>query len=252
MWPERIDFSGVLLLAVAPFVGSFIGVVIRRLPRGGAIAWDRSRCPYCATPLAPRDLVPFFSWACRRGACRHCGHRLGWFYPAIEGASLLLAVLSLAATHDLVAWVAWGLGCWLLTLGWIDAECWALPDALTLPLIPLGLLSGAALSAGSMPDRLAGAIVGYVALRLLGLVYHRLRGRDGLGGGDAKMLAASGAWVGASGLPSVVLAAAVAALIAAGLLRLRGMALHAQTALPFGPFLALATWLVWLLGPITH
>ena len=85
---------------------------------------------------------------------------------------------------------------------------------------------------------------------MLAWVYRRLRGREGLGGGDAKLLAAAGAWIGASGLPSVLFGAAVAALLAAAALALAGREMRRDTALPFGPFLALATWLVWLFGPL--
>ena len=99
-------------------------------------------------------------------------------------------------------------------------------------------------------DRALGAALGYLGLRAVALLYRVLRGREGLGHGDPKLLAASGAWVGAMALPQVVLGAAVSALIAAAGLRLAGVPLGAGSALPFGPFLALATWLVWLFGPV--
>jgi leader peptidase (prepilin peptidase)/N-methyltransferase len=93
---------------------------------------------------------------------------------------------------------------------------------------------------------------GYLLLWAVAWVYRRLRGRDGLGLGDAKLLAAAGAWVGAGGLPSVLAGAAIAALAAAGGMMLAGRRLDRHTALPFGPFLAAATWLVWLFGPIAY
>ena len=107
-----------------------------------------------------------------------------------------------------------------------------------------------ALAPDELRDRVAGAACGYLGLWLVALIYRRLRGRDGLGLGDAKLLAAAGAWVGASGLPSVLAGAALAALAAAGGLTLAGTRLDRHSALPFGPFLAAATWLVWLFGPI--
>jgi leader peptidase (prepilin peptidase)/N-methyltransferase len=141
-----------------------------------------------------------------------------------------------------------------LALAWIDARCWLLPDILTLPLVVVGL-AAAALAPETLPGalfaRALGAALGYSVLQAVAWLYKRLRGRDGLGGGDAKLLAAAGAWVGAGALPSVVFVAAASALAAALLSRLRGIRLAAQSALPFGPFLALAAWLVWLFGPLS-
>jgi leader peptidase (prepilin peptidase)/N-methyltransferase len=99
-------------------------------------------------------------------------------------------------------------------------------------------------------NRALGAALGYLSLMTIAALYRALRGREGLGGGDAKLLAASGAWLGAAGLPQVILLAALAALAAAGSLRLAGIRLGIHSALPFGPFLALATWVLWLFGPI--
>jgi len=123
---------------------------------------------------------------------------------------------------------------------------------LTLPLIPLGLAVAGWLTPEHLPDPLLGVVFGYVGLWAVAWIYRRLRGRDGLGLGDAKLLAASGAWVGATGLPSVVAGAALAGLAAAGAMMLTGRRLDRYSALPFGPFLAAATWLVWLFGPIGY
>lgn len=233
-------------VAAAPFVGSFLGVLIRRLPEGRPIAWTRSRCEECGAALAVRDLVPLASWLRLRGRCRFCRRRLGWFYPGVELAALAVAVVAVAADNGGAAWLDCILGWWLLTLGWIDARHWLLPDVMTLPLVVAGLAAALALDPADFTGRLFGAAAGYLALRAVAWLYRRSRGRDGLGEGDAKLLAAAGAWVGAAGLPQVVLFAALAALLAALCLRLAGVRLGLASALPFGPFLALATWLVWL------
>jgi leader peptidase (prepilin peptidase)/N-methyltransferase len=146
------------------------------------------------------------------------------------------------------AWLDCFLGWWLLTLGWIDSRCWLLPDVLTLPLVIAGLAAAALFDPDQLADRALGAALGYLSLLAVAALYRRLRGRDGLGRGDAKLLAASGAWLGASALPQVILFAALSALAAAGCLWFAGMRLRAHSALPFGPFLALATWLLWLFG----
>ncbi len=238
-------------LVAAPFIGSFLGVVIRRLPEGRPIAWGHSACEGCGAALAPRDLVPLVSWLLSKGRCRHCGVRLGWFYPGVELAALAVALVAVAADHGEGTWLDCLFGWWLLVLGWIDLRRWLLPDVLTLPLVVLGLVAAAALAPDELLGRALGAALGYLSLAAVAALYRLLRGREGLGIGDAKLFAASGAWVGAMALPSVILIAALSALAAALCMRLAGVKLHAQSALPFGPFLALATWLVWLLGPLS-
>jgi leader peptidase (prepilin peptidase)/N-methyltransferase len=164
-------------------------------------------------------------------------------------AALLIPVS--AATMGIAGSALWAVcaaGWVLLALGWIDWNCMILPDVLTLPLIVAGLLATWWLEPFALTDHALAAALGYTALRGLALLYRRLRGRDGLGEGDAKLLAALGAWVGLDNLPSVVLGAALAGLAWAGLLRLRGAALTGSTALPFGPFLALSGWVVLLRG----
>lgn len=170
---------------------------------------------------------------------------------AVLGA-ILVAVAARAVTHDgLRLLLGCVLGWSLLALAWIDWRQYRLPDALTLPLLGLGLLA----TALQMPDQLGssvvGVIAGYAALRLIDCAYRRLRGRDGLGQGDAKLLAAGGAWLGWEALPSVVLLAAVLGLALALILSRRGAALRRDMMLPFGPPLALAIWVAWLAGMAT-
>jgi len=200
--------------------------------------------------LQARDLVPLASWLASRGRCRHCGAPVAWFYPAVELAAIAIALISLAVDTGLDAWLDALLGFWLLALGWIDLRRWILPDVLTLPLIAAGLAAAALWAPDDLADRMIGAAGGYVGLRLVGWAYRRWRGREGLGGGDAKLLAGIGAWTGAIGLPSVVFGAAAIALVAAGAMTLAGYSMRRDSALPFGPFLALTGWLIWLFGPL--
>jgi leader peptidase (prepilin peptidase)/N-methyltransferase len=144
-------------------------------------------------------------------------------------------------------WLDCILGWALLTLAWIDAQHWLLPDRLTLPLVVAGLAAALIFDPSELTGRALGAALGYLALRAVAFLYQRVRGRDGLGQGDAKLFAAAGAWVGAGALPQVILIAALAALFAAACLRLSGVRLGPFSALPFGPFLAFATWLVWMM-----
>lgn len=141
------------------------------------------------------------------------------------------------------------LGWCLLALAWIDVREMRLPDVLTLPLLVAGLAEAVWLEPSRTLDRTLGALAGYCVFRVLAAAYARLRGRAGLGQGDAKLLAAAGAWVGWQALPDLVLIAAVAGLVAVLLYGSVRGGIEAQMRLPFGPFLALATWLVWLFEP---
>jgi leader peptidase (prepilin peptidase)/N-methyltransferase len=145
-------------------------------------------------------------------------------------------------------WLDCMLGWTMLALAWIDWEWLVLPDALTLPVLLAGLVVALALQPEALSDRFLAAAAAYHALKGLALGYRRPRGREGLGAGDAKLFSAAGACLGLVALPWIVLLAACAGLFAALVLRLAGRRIDASTALPFGPWLALAIWLLWLLG----
>jgi leader peptidase (prepilin peptidase) / N-methyltransferase len=238
------------LVMASPFIGSFLGLLIQRLPDAAPIARGRSRCDACGAPLRVRDLVPLLSWLAAGRRCRYCRQPLGWFYPGVELAALAIALAAVLIDGGQRAWLDCLLGWWLLALGWIDLRSWLLPDALTLPLIIAGLVAGFLFNPDQLTDRALGAALGYLTLMVIAALYRAFRGREGLGGGDAKLLAASGAWLGAAVLPEAILFAALSALAAAACLRLAGLRLGIHSALPFGPFLALATWVLWLWGPL--
>jgi leader peptidase (prepilin peptidase)/N-methyltransferase len=235
-------------IIAAPFVGSFLSVVIARLPEGETVLFGRSRCPTCRQALGPVDLLPLVSWLVQRGRCRHCGGAVSWLYPVIELAALAIALWAASAVSGWLLWATCGLGWTLLALAVIDVRALLLPDALTLPLIPAGLAVATALDRAALAEHVAGAAAGYGAFVLIELGYARARGRAGLGRGDAKLLGAAGAWVSWSGLPAVVLIAALAALAAVAAARLAGRPAAASGPIPFGPWLALGIWLVWLYG----
>lgn len=142
------------------------------------------------------------------------------------------------------------LGWQLLLIAATDAEHFWLPDALTLPLAAAGL-AASALSRPSMPvDSLIGAAFGFGLLWLTAFAYRRIRGREGLGGGDPFLLAAGGAWVGWMGLPSILLWAAASGLSLVLAMRLAGRTVAGDTRLPFGVFLAVGIWMTWVFGPL--
>ncbi|MEE8535159.1 MAG: A24 family peptidase, partial [Kiloniellales bacterium] len=233
-----------------PCVGSFLGVVVMRLPAGRPVFWGRSACPHCGRRLDVRDLIPLVGWLVSHGRCRTCGGALGLFYPAIELLALLVALWSLVVVPGWPAWVTCALGWTLLALAAIDWRHLILPDSLTLPLVPAGLAAAWWLRPERLIDHAAGAAAGFLFLVLVGAAYHRLRGRHGMGLGDAKLLAAAGAWVSWQGLPSVVLWGAAAGLLGALVQARLGGGLNPHRELAFGPYLAAGLWLVWLYGPL--
>jgi leader peptidase (prepilin peptidase)/N-methyltransferase len=219
------------------------------LPAGRPLLVGRSRCDACGAMLGAKDLVPVVSWLRQRGRCAYCRAELSTFYPIIELAALAVA---LSAAWVLAGWllpVSCALGWTLLTLAAIDQRHFLLPDPLTLPLIPAGLAVAFAIDPALLVPHLVGALAGFAAFAAIGALYRRLRRREGLGLGDAKLLAAAGAWLGWQALPGLVAVAAVCALAVALARALTGDRVSATTRIAFGSYLALAFWLVWLLGP---
>ena len=242
-----LDFLPVVL---APFVGSFLFAGVSRYPRMVGFVTGRSVCPACGSRIMARDLVPIVSWALLNGRCRACGVRIGWQYPAVELAATALALWAATEMSGWLLWASCGLGWALLAAGLIDLRCFRLPDMLVLPLLVCGLGTTALAWPSELPGHLIGAVLGYGGLAATGWVYRVLRGREGLGLGDAKLLAAGGAWLSWQALPSVVLIAAVVALaVVLGAAVARRAPLSPTTRVPFGPYLAGAIWLVWLYGP---
>lgn len=193
-------------------------------------------------PVRAADLIPLIGWLRLRGRCRDCRQPVSWRYLATELAALAVSLL-------LAFWLPWRgallaalvMSAFLLTLSLIDLRSQLLPDALTLPLLWIGLLfqALAILPRSNPADAVLGAAGGYLLFWLLAWVWRCCRQRDGLGGGDAKLLAALGGWLGWQWLPLLLLIAASVGLLAALLARLLWKrALHLP--LPFGPCLALA------------
>jgi leader peptidase (prepilin peptidase)/N-methyltransferase len=233
---------------LAPFIGSFLGVLVTRYDSPASALGGRSACDACGIALGAQDLVPLLSWAALRGHCRHCGAAVGFFYPLIEGAALAVALWSGLIFTGATLWVSCLLGWMLVALAAADFKYQLLPDFLTLPLIVFGLAATWALAPEFLSQHLIGAATGFAGVVLLRLIYRTVRGREGMGLGDAKLLAAAGAWTGWMGLPSILAIAAVAALIFALWTKGRHLALADRVA--FGPFLAAGFWIVWLYGPL--
>lgn len=252
-------------------VGSFLNVVILRLPRRMEWQWkrdsreilgepelydppppgivvERSHCPHCGHQLSWYENIPVLSWLALRGKCRSCKAPISMQYPAVELLTMLLFVACVWRFG--FGWQGFGalvLTGFLVAASGIDVRTQLLPDSLTLPLMWLGLI--ASLDNLYMPAKpaLLGAVVGYASLWTVWWLFKQATGKEGMGHGDFKLLAALGAWCGLSGLLPIILLSAVAgAIIGSVMLAVQGR--DRSTPIPFGPYLAIAGWVTFMWG----
>ena len=255
-------------------VGSFLNVVILRTPermqwewrrqarevlelepvdepKPPGIALESSHCPKCKHPLAARDNIPVFGWLFLRGRCRYCGTRISAQYPLVElftGVASALVVWHFGPTPAALAGLVFTF--FLIALSGIDTRTQLLPDELNYPLLWIGL--GLSLIPAWQPlpvapsSAILAALIGYLSLWSVYWLFKLLTGKEGMGHGDFKLLAALGAWMGpVSILPIVLLSSLIGALVGGGLMIFRKH--ERDTPIPFGPYIAAAGW-VWFLA----
>ncbi|MFM9937566.1 MAG: prepilin peptidase [Novosphingobium sp.] len=230
-------------------IGSFLGAALVRLPEGRSVLAGRSACDSCGKELAPAELVPVFSWLVQRGVCRGCGAEIGWWQLGAELGGA--AIGALAATFSFFPLAAMALGWQLLLLALLDLQHLWLPRVLTLLLAASGVLVTTLWAVQArdpmvLVEALVGGTFGFATLWLVGQGYERLRGREGLGGGDPPLLGAIGLWLGPLGVIHTLLLASLGGLAVAGVMLRMGRRVEPDTALPLGTLLAAAAWPVFL------
>lgn len=252
-----------LLPYVIPFValaglclGSFLNVVIHRVPIGESIVTPRSRCPGCRAPIPAWRNIPLLSYALQRGRCAGCGMRISARYPLVELVTGLLVTAACVVEPRVLAWPFHAFFvCALVASTFIDLDHWILPDVITLPGIVVGFASALvaphhllidgpwSIAEFSNPflhaglESLSGILLGGGLLYAVAWGYYAFSGKDGLGGGDIKFLAMVGAFLGAKGaLVTLILSSFVGSVLGLFLIAFRGK--NGSTAIPFGPFLA--------------
>lgn len=263
-----ISLAGVLGLVV----GSFLNVVILRLPERMAAGWRReacdileleadaaplppgivrepSHCPQCKHPLSAADNIPLLGWLLLGGRCRYCKAPISIQYPLVELLSgVLSAVIVWKFGPSWSALAGLALTWTLLALSGIDLRTLLLPDQLTQPLLWLGLILALLPMFVSAPSAILGAVLGYLPLYTLGWLYKRIRGVEGMGIGDSKLLAVFGAWMGPWALlPIILLSSLAGAVIGVAALKILKKD-PATTHIPFGPFIAAAGWIWFVAG----
>ncbi len=243
-----LDIPAFLLILTSPAIGSFIAVLVDRLPRGEDIVRSPSSCRTCGTRLAVFELIPFVSFVVQKGLCRHCGAPISPFVFYVEILALGAAILAVLAGGGSVDMVLAAIWLWLLLAMAVTDAIWLrLPDTLTLATFVTALIIAIQPYAMGLSLALWGAFFGAGSFFILRWVYAILRRREGLGLGDVKLMAGLGAFVGPLALPQLVLIAAITALAGALLTRRETPdGLKAYRALPFGTALCFSAALIWL------
>ena len=232
-------FAGVL----GAVIGSFLNVVIHRVPAGESIVSPGSRCPSCRQPLAPYDNVPVLSWLVLRGRCRHCGTSISPRYPAVELLTAIVfasIVIVRGADADLLAELPFA--AILIALAAIDLEHRILPNRIVLPAAVFGIVAAAVVHPGELPELLLAGAAGFTALLLIALAKP-----GGMMMGDVKLAGVMGLYLGLALVPALLVAFLAGSLVGVGLMAARGMAARKE-AVPFGPFLALGAMVGLLAG----
>ncbi len=232
-------FAWSFAIALAAVLGSFLNVCIWRLPRGESIAWPPSHCRACQTPIRYYDNIPLVSFVLLRGRCRACRAPISWRYPLVEALAVAVGLLVLwrfGATWEGLR--AFPLGLALIAVSFIDLETMEIPDRITLPGIAVGLALNLAPSPWGVIPAVVGCLVAGGLFYAIAEISYRLLGQEGMGGGDVKLAAMLGAFL---GWP-LVMVAIFLGVVAGGLgalllllLRLKGR----RDEVPFGPYLAL-------------
>ena len=219
-------------------IGSFLNVVIARLPEGRSLVQPGSSCPACGAPIAWYDNIPLVSFAALRGRCRACGMSISWRYPIVEAVTgALFGAAQLAFSHTLEALIAAALLAALVAITMIDLEHQIIPDLISLPGILAGFLANLATGRVSWVDSLLGILVGGVLFLTIAIVGCWLAGQDAMGGGDIKLAAMLGAFLGWKVLLFSLFVSALGGGILAAILMSSGLR-RRKDPLPFGPFLA--------------
>ena len=250
---QLLVFSGLIGLVM----GSFISMLTWRMPRilmmddneqFKAITFGGSKCPSCDTNLPWYRLIPVFSWLWSKGKCHHCQTPISTRYPLIEVATTITTVLIIwLYGPNLVGFAALLFSWILITISVIDFEHQLILDNLSLPLLWLGLLFNTQSLFTNPVDAIWGAILGYMLLWILFHIFKLITGKEGMGYGDFKLLAALGAWFGVMAIPQIILIASLSSLV----IGLGGVLLKLRTydsPLAFGPFLAIGGWVTLVMG----
>jgi leader peptidase (prepilin peptidase) / N-methyltransferase len=240
-------FLNLFAFVFGAIVGSFLNVCIFRLPAEASIVKPRSQCPYCHHPIRNRDNIPLISFIILRGKCRDCGGKISWHYPLVELITALLALLLFLkfglTLNFLIFFIFTAV---LIVITFIDLDHQIIPDILTLPGIPIFCLAAIFLLKIPWQEALLGLLIGGGILFMIAFVYELISRREGMGGGDIKLLAMIGGFLGWKSLIFILLFSS----FSGAMVGITAMIIKKQDmkyAVPFGPFLSAAAvaYLFW-------
>ena len=228
---EAITFAGVL----GAIFGSFLNVVVHRLPRHESVVKPASHCPRCGTPVKPYDNIPILSWLLLRGHCRSCAAPISPRYPLVEAVTGVLCVGAVLA-HQTASGIALSIALILIVVpaALIDLEHRIIPNKLTALGAVAAIVLGTALDPAGEPERLIAGVAAGGFLLLAALAYP-----GGMGMGDVKLAGVMGLFLGAAVAPALLIALVAGVLVGAVIIARKGAQAGRKTAVPFGPFLAL-------------
>jgi len=230
-------------------LGSFLNVCIVRLPKHESLIRPSSHCPHCNKPIKFYDNIPIVSYIILGGKCRSCKNPISLRYPVVEALTGLMSVALFMKYGPTVQFLLFLLfSAALLVITFIDLSHQIIPDAISIPGIPFGIGASFFIPTVSWLESLLGILVGGGLLFLIAVGYKWITGRDGMGGGDIKLLAMMGAWLGWKAIPFIILASSLIGLLVgggSGLLLKKGL----RAKIPFGPFLAIASLIYIFFGP---
>ena len=233
---------------VGAIIGSFLNVCIWRIPREESIVFPASHCPVCSHPIRFFDNIPIISWLILRGRCRDCGASISPRYPLVEALTAVLAVLLYwKYGFSLQFLCAFLFTAALIVITFIDIDYQIIPDVISLPGIPLCFLAAVFVMGVSFLESLIGILVGGGILYVIAVGYEWITKREGMGGGDIKLLAMLGAFFGWKSLLFIVLCSSLTGAVVG----MTAMVIQGQDmkyAVPFGPFLALGAVTYFFLG----
>jgi leader peptidase (prepilin peptidase)/N-methyltransferase len=256
-----LPLLNLIVFIFGAIIGSFLNVCIYRIPAGQSVVSPASRCPQCGAAIRWYQNFPILSYLVLRGQCAKCGSRISPRYPLVEALTALLFVCVWQAFGWQIATpLYWVFVAALVAITFIDLDHQIIPDVISLPGMIVGFLTALAIPWLSWSDSLLGLLLGGGSLFLVAEIYHRLTGQEGMGGGDVKLLAMIGAFLGWKAiLPVIFLGSLAGSLVGVPLMIAKRS--DGKLAIPFGPFLVLGAiivllWgrqlLVWYLGFFGH
>ena len=229
-----VAFAAGLAALAGAMLGSFLNVVIWRLPRGESIVSPGSKCPECSVPVKPWDNVPVLSWVLLRGRCRACRHPISARYPFVEAlTALLLALVPIALGVDTGVWLGFAFVLLLVPIAFIDLDHRIIPNTLTLLGTAAALVLVAALDADDLAEHLVAGLAAFLFLFAAALAYP-----SGMGMGDVKLAGVMGLFLGRAVGPAMLVALLSGTLVGVAIMAVKGTRAGRKTAVPFGPFLA--------------